>query len=599
MNKKKAGESSCRLPESRPAAAHGFLRRTIIDPLPVSRIIKDESFLLCLIAVLTGVLAGYTAVGFRCMVNVISNIAMFQNFSIASVDPRLHTNGYCIILVPAAGGLVVGLLVRFFAREAKGHGVPEVMEAVVKKHGIIRPRLVLVKALASAVCIGTGGSVGREGPIVQVGSALGSTIGQVIKIRPDLLKIVVACGAAGGISATFNTPISGVIFAFELLLFEFKTRSFIPLVIASVFGTIISRIYLGHNPAFIVPSYTLVSPLELFFYLGLGVIAAFVAIAEVKILYRVEDAFDRLRIPEWIKPVIGGLLIGVIALQFPGIMGIGYHGVGDALTEQLPVMVLLSLAAMKIIALSITIGSGGSGGVFAPTLFIGSMVGGAYGCFIHGLFPDMTASYGAYALVGMAAVFAGATRATLTAIIMLFEMTMDYDIILPLMFSCVVADLITWKLQKETIYTKKIARRGTYIPADMQVNILDVKIAADIMARDIITVTPDMTVSEYEKSIKPSGHHGFPVVSDGELIGIVSDHDITACKEIGETDFTIMNLMQDKIVTAYPSSSLQSVFKSMLNLNISHVPVVDFKNPKKLVGFITKRDILTVLDEEI
>lgn len=577
----------------------GYLKKYAAYPSGMSKFMRDEHILLSLIAALIGMLSGYAAIGFRMLIYGVNNLCMFHRFSFTSNDPQLHMNGWLIILVPAVGGLVVGLLVKFFAPEAKGHGVPEVMEAVTKKHGVIRPRIVLVKALASAVCIGTGGSVGREGPIVHIGSSLGSTIGQLLKIRGDFLKIVVGCGAAGGISATFNTPISGVIFAFELVVLEFKTRSFVPLVIASVFATIISRIYLGENPAFIVPPYSFVDPVELLFYLCLGIIAALVAIFQVKILYWMEDLFDRLRTPEWTKPVMGGLLIGLIAIWFPQIMGTGYFPVDAALSENLALTVLLSLACVKILALAITIGSGGSGGIFAPTLFIGSMVGGAYGYVIHSFFPEVTASYGAYALVGMAAVFAGSTRATLTAIIMLFEMTQSYEIILPLMFSCVVADLVTWKLQRDTIYTKKLTRRGTYIPTDMQVNILDVKTAADVMAGNIITVNPDITVDEFEKSARLSGHHGFPVVCDEKLVGIITDYDITCCKGIGETNITISELMQEKIITANPGDSLQFVFKNMLARNISHIPVVDDRDPKKLLGFITKRDILRMLNEEL
>ncbi len=577
-----------------------FLRRYAPYPPAMSRFMGDEHLMLSLVGALTGVVAGFAAVGFRMMLNLVTNLSMFHELSFATNDPQLHVNGLLIILVPAAGGLAVGLLVRFLAPEAKGHGVPEVMESVTRKHGLIRPRIVLVKALASAICIGTGGSVGREGPIVHVGSALGSTIGQLLKIRGDYLKIVVACGAAGGIAATFNTPLSGVLFAFELLLLEFKTRSFVPLVISSVFATIISRLYLGHNPAFIVPPYSFVSPVELFFYLGLGVIAALVAIAQIKILYKAEDLFDRIPLPGWIKPAVGGALIGFLALQFPQIMGTGYHTVDAALSGNLLPGLLITLALVKIMALSITIGSGGSGGVFAPTLFIGSMVGGAYGHLIHGLFPDHTASHGAYALVGMAAVFSGATRGTLTAIIMLFEMTLDYQIILPLMFACVIADLISWKLLPQTIYTMKLTRRGTYVPADMQVNILDIKTAADVMARDVVTVAPGISVEQYESSVRLTGHHGFPVLnSRGKLVGIITDYDITCCKGRGETGVRVKELMRKDVVTAFPQDSLQSVFKSMLSHNISHVPVVDVKDQRKVLGFISKRDILTVLDEEL
>ncbi len=578
------------------SSSHGGARA--FHPPGVSSIIKDEAVFLILVAAVVGVVVGYLAIGFRLLINLVSNLSMMGDLSFSGVDPGEHERGVFIVVIPALGGLLVGLLVHFLAREAKGHGVPEVMEAVTKKHGVMRPRVVLVKALASAICIGTGGSVGREGPIVQIGSALGSTLGQIAHVRRDLLKVLVGCGAAAGVAATFNTPISGVIFAFELLLLEFKTRSFIPLVISSVLATMVSRHYLGHNPAFLVPNYAFQNPVELLFYLGLGVVMALVAIVEIKIVYKSEDLFDAIPMPEWSKPVLGGLMVGAIALAFPEILGIGYPAVGESLLENLPLQMLLGLALAKILALSITIGSGGSGGVFAPTLFVGSMVGGAYGYMVHALFPDVSASYGAYALVGMAAIFSGATRATLTSIIILFEMTRDYAIIIPLMFACVVADLITWKLKQQTIYTAKLIRRGTFVPQDMQVNLLEVRTVSDSMVSDVVTMGPDNTLCDYEDLVKKTGHRVYPIVQDGLLQGIVTDLDTIRYRS-GCPDIRIGDIMCEDLVTAFPSSSLQEVFQSMVLNNISHVPVVQSSNVRVLKGIICMRDIMHVLGREM
>ncbi|MEA1962183.1 MAG: chloride channel protein [Bacillota bacterium] len=357
----------------------------------------DSSYLIIL-AFVVGVGTGFAAIGFQKLIKLFQ--VLF--FSGGSTLLSGSMGRFYIILVPAIGGLLVGPIIYFFAREAKGHGVPEVMAAVAEKDGIMRPRLVLVKAFASAISIGSGGSVGREGPIVQISSAIGSAVGQAFKLTPNIMKTLVACGAAGGISATFNAPIGGVMFAQEIILGEFATSNFILIVISSVTSAVISRVFLGDYPAFMVQPYELVSSVEMLFYLVLGVLAGLFAVLYIKVLYRAEDAFDRITVvPEYFKPVIGGLMIGVIGLYFPQVFGVGYETVEDVLKNGLPWILVFTLLFVKLLATSITIGSGGSGGVFAPGLFMGSMLGGSFGYFVHTYFPMITAPAGAYALVGM------------------------------------------------------------------------------------------------------------------------------------------------------------------------------------------------------
>jgi CIC family chloride channel protein len=394
---------------------------------------------MAVLAVIVGLAGGFGAVGFRYLIN------FFQTIAYGSPSELLHVVSdlpwYHILWIPAVGGLVVGPLVYFFAREAKGHGVPEVMEAVALRGGVIRKRIVFVKSLASAISIGTGGSVGREGPIVQIGSAIGSSLGQMLEVSVDRMRTLVGCGAAAGIAATFNAPIAGSMFALEVILGEFGLATFSPIVISSVVATAVSRHFLGDTPAFIVPAYELVSAWELPIYIVLGLFCAMVGVAFTRILYVFEDAFDKIKFPEYLKATVGGLILGAGGLLVPEILGVGYGAIDLALMQKLAWWMLLVLVACKILATSITIGSGGSGGVFAPSLFLGAMAGGFFGSVVHSLFPEVTASPGAYSIVGMGALVSATTHGPLAAILILFEMTGSYKIILPLMLSCIIGTI--------------------------------------------------------------------------------------------------------------------------------------------------------------
>ncbi|MCK5076585.1 MAG: chloride channel protein, partial [Calditrichia bacterium] len=379
---------------------------------------------------------------------------------------------YWKIIIPVGGSFVVGLIVHFFSKEAKGHGVPEVMEAIALRNGVIRPRVVFAKLFASAIYIASGGSVGREGPVIQIGSAIGSAIGQFLKVNPQRIKTFVACGAAAGIAAAFNAPIAGALFAVEIILGDFAVAQFSPIVISSVVSTVVSRHFIGDFPAFEVPIYELVSPLELGPYALVGIMSGIVALLFIKVLYYFEDMFDDFKLPEYGKTVIGGLIIGTMGIVFPHIYGVGYSTINAALYGKMAWQMMGLLIFVKIFATSISLGSGGSGGVFAPSLFLGAMTGGFLGDFIHTWFPTMSASSGAYALVGMGAVVAGATHALITAILIIFELTNDYKIILPLMIACIIATLMTGKFQKESIYTLKLVRRGINIFKGQEINLL-------------------------------------------------------------------------------------------------------------------------------
>ena len=418
-----------------------------------------------LLAVVVGVGAGLGAIAFRWL--IVSATWLLSGFAdYAAVpghaNPHLPALGrWFVVAVPVLAGLVYGPLVYVFAREARGHGVPEVMYAVAERGGRIRPRVAVVKAVASALCIGGGGSVGREGPIVQIGSALGSSLGQWVRVPESRLRLLVACGAAGGIAATFNAPVAGVFFALELILADFAVESFAAVVLAAVAASVIGRAAFGDHPFLSLPAFTIHAPVEYLFYALLGVLAAGVGVGFSRILYVVEDVCDRLwRGPEWLRPAIGGLVLGGLLLALPQMYGVGYPVLGRAVAGGYVAAFLLVLLVGKIVATSLTIGIGGSGGVFAPSLFIGAMLGETFGLLLHATAPGLAPAPGAYALVGMGAVFAGAARTPITAVIIMFELTGEYHIILPLMLAIALAAGISKLIARDTIYTRKLLRRG-------------------------------------------------------------------------------------------------------------------------------------------
>jgi CIC family chloride channel protein len=550
-----------------------------------------ERVVLVLTALIVGIGAGLGAVAFRWL------IGSMGEFSFTAVPSALGLGGrYYVVLIPAIGGLAVGPMTYFLAREAKGHGVPEVMEAVALRGGRIRPIVGLVKALASSICIGTGGSVGREGPIVQIGSAWGSTVGQWLHFSDERIRNLVACGAAGGIAATFNAPIAGVIFALEVILQEFSVGYFSTVVISSVTASVISKMMLGDVPAFPVPAYSLTSVWELPLYAVLGVVAAFVATGFVFLLYKAEDVFDAWRFPEYLKPAVGGLAIGVIGLFLPQVFGVGYETIESALLNQVDLALLAALLVAKLVATSVTLGSGGSGGVFAPALFMGAMLGGGYGLVVHQIFPGITASGGAYALVGMAAVFAGAARAPMTAILIMFEMSDDYLIILPLMLSTVVCTLLAEHLSAESIYTVKLVRRGVRLALGRDIDVMQGVFVREAMTRlsDLDVVHSSMDIEELAQRFDDTRHHGFPVLDDdGGLFGVVTLRDLEEALHRGEVDkLKVGDIATTSPVVAYPDEPLWAALKRLGVRDLGRLPVVDRDDPRRLVGVLRRRDVI-------
>jgi len=581
----------------------------------------NEFLTLNVFAILIGMSSGLLALGFRYLIWSVQSIA-FNGF-VPIGEPWINLSdfdfafesfkamGLWLLLILPIGGLIVGLLTTYLAREAKGHGVPEVMEAVQTKGGRLRPRVVIVKALASAVCIGTGGSAGREGPIVQMGSTVGSVIGQRSRLSDTRIKILLSCGVAGAISATFNAPIAGVLFALELILLEFRTRSFIPLVISAVIASTMMGVLTGQLllPPLIEASYEYQSPLELPMFMLLGLVAGLISVLFIKILYGFEDLFAKIKVKPYLKPAIGGLILAIIGILIPHVLGVGYDLIRFSVnmdTRLLEVTgitlfgTLILLLILKIVATSITLGSGGSGGVFAPSLFIGAMLGGAFGLGMHAILPEGARTWGAFALVGMGAFFAGASRATLTSIVIVLELTGDYKFILPLMLACVVSDGVARLIHSQTIYTEKLRRRGIRFTQEMEVNVLETISVEEAMIKNPKTITEDVTVGKIANSMIFTGYHGFPVLNlKGELVGIITQEDIRKALKEGKHNLTAKDLETKSMILTYPDENLNKVLDKMVSYKIGRLPVVKRYDEKKLIGLVTRSDIIKAHEKKL
>jgi len=552
-----------------------------ITPSGNRRRMSDRS--LFVVAALVGLFGGLLAVVFRWLL---------------VYSERLY---FVLVAVPVLGGIIVGLLVHFVASEVRGSGVPEVVEAAALHGGCIRPIVVVVKALASAASIGSGGSAGREGPIVQIGSAFGSFVGQRLRLPQRVVVTLVACGAAAGISATFNAPIAGVFFALEIILGRFTSRNFSFLVVASVAASVVSHAFFGEAPAFQIPAYNLVHPAELTLYLALGVIVALAARLFVATVYGTEDIFNRLRaLPGWARPALGGLFVGAIGLYYPQVFGVGYGTLENVLHEQLPITLLCVLPLAKLLATSLTLGSGGSGGVFAPSLFLGGALGAAFGWLVHAAFPGWTATYGAYALVGMAALVAASTNGPITAVVILFEMTRDYRIILPLMISVAIAVNIARLLGRSNIYLVKLFRRGVDIEQGRDVDILRRATVGEAMMQNVVAISDSGTVGEVIKLMQESRHNGFPVVnSQQRLVGIITLNDVRATPLEGRLELPIREVMTSPVITTTPESSLRDALRKMHQHHVARLPVVSEADHGRLVGILSRSDVINVYNQMV
>ena len=508
-------------------------RSAVQDPGPVEDARALHLLLVCGLALVVGIVTGLGAVVFRALISFVHNLLFLGHISIVH-DSNLFTPpspwGPWVILVPVIGGIGVTFIVSTFAPEAKGHGVPEVMDAIYYKRGVIRPIVAVAKSLASALSIGSGAAVGREGPIIQIGSALGSTLGQVIRMSMGQRIILVAAGAGAGIAATFNTPIGGVLFATELMLPEISVNTFLPVALATGTATFIGRLFFGARPAFDIPSNLASLPvtpggaLILLLYVALGVGIGVAAALFVRSLHWAEDLFDK--VPGgYLRHAVGMLLVGTLMyalMRWGGhyyVGGVGYATIQATLAGQLTAAgFLLLLYVSKLLATSVSLGSGASGGIFSPSLFMGATLGGAFAALISAIFPDLPISVPAFAMVGMGAMVGSGTGAAMTAVAMVFEMTRDYDIVLPMILAVAVALGVRRMLSRESIYTLKLVRRGHPIPKALHANMFLVRSARDAMEPDFMLVDEATSFDEFLRLSEGATGMRHVVVTRGPLI---------------------------------------------------------------------------------
>lgn len=571
---------------------------------PLGNQLGGASLQLVLPAVIVGAGAGLAAVGFRWLITAATLVFTGTQDYSASVGHPANPwvpwlGGAFVIIAPAIGGLLYGPLVDRFAREARGHGVPEVMYAVNKRGGRIPGKVAVVKALASAITIGSGGSVGREGPIVQIGSAMGSTLARVMRMPESRVRTLVACGAAGGIAATFNAPIAGVFFALELLLRDFAAASFGAVMLASITASVVGRSLLGDHPFLTLPTFAVVNPSQFPLFALLGLCAGLVGVGFTRVLYAIEDFCDwAWRGPEWLRPVAGGLLLGLLLFAIPQMYGVGYPVLEKSVVGRYALGMLVLLLVAKIIATSLTIGIGGSGGVFAPSLFIGAMLGAAFGDVVGLAIPSLAGQAGAFALVGMGAVFAGAARAPITAGIILFELTGEYSIILPLLLAIIVATGVSRTLSEDTIYTLKLRRRGVNIgtaPANTALHSFHVR---DVM-ESADAIPEDTLASLAASKLIASGRTALPVAATGgDFIGVLTVHAVTeALVNYDDSSTLTVGELTEPTDTVRPGSTLDGALDTVLAAaDYDGVAVVDERGVVR--GWLGQNAVLRALAGE-
>ena len=573
--------------------------------------LEPAGFRIALVSFLAGgigLIAGLIAYLLYHLIGLFTNIAFYGKWSATFRSAQFTHLGWWVIPIPVIGGLIVGVMAKYGSPKIKGHGIPEAMEAVLVNRSRIQPRVAILKPISAAIAIGTGGPFGAEGPIIQTGGAIGSLVGQVLHTTAAERKVLLACGAAAGMSATFNTPIAGVILAIELLLFEFKSRSFIPLVVASTLATAVHMQLLGKGPMFAVAAMDFDVPRALPFYLLLGVICGLAAVGFTRLLYWVEDLFEKLPVDELWWPAIGALGLGIIGYFVPRVFGVGYDTIGDILNGNLILTTLIVVMTAKAAALVISLGSGTSGGLLAPMFMSSAAMGGALAKAFNWIVPSAHLSPGAFALVAMGAVFGAASRAAFSFIIFAFEITRDYNSVLPLMLVSVIADGISMLLMPNaSIMTEKLTRRGLRIQQDYEIDVLEHTLVSETMDREAPTIAADAKLSEISNRIVRNdpaiGRHQAMLVvdSEGKLSGVITRGDILRGLD-QDPNMTVLEASSRDIVVTYPDETLSAAVAKMLRYNVGRLPVVKRGDEGQVVGYLGRPGIMAArirrLDEE-
>lgn len=557
----------------------------------------QRTIYISLLCVSVGIISGLGAVGFRYLIDFFYNIFFQGTISFKPVGSISNISrwGKWVVFVPAIGLTLANFITEKWAPEAKGHGVPEVMSAIAVDKGHIRPIVALVKIFASAITIGGGGSVGREGPIVQIGSSFGSTLGQFFKLSSRETIILVGAGAAGGIGATFNAPIGGVMFALELILPEYSIMTIMPLVISSIVATFVSTFFLGQSPAFIIPQYAMISSYELIFHIIIGILAGLLSIVFIKSVYGFEDFVNKIKINTYIKSAIGGTLIGItgfISLKLFGeyyIFGVGYDFMDYVLANRATsIFLLLSMVVLKIFSNSMTLSCGGSGGIFAPSLFLGAALGGVVGIFVNILFNGNAGPVAAYAMVGMVGMVSGVTGGVITSIIMLFEMTRNYEVMLPIMISAVIAHFVAQLISPETMYTEKLSRRGIHIEFDKRTSSFSSIDVKSICKSEFVSCTNKMCVVDVIKIMETNNLSIIPVIdSQNNVYGTIS------YKEIYKSTFDDNQIISNYIDThniVIPENC--NIYNALELMEKCKTPILIVKKENEILGIVTMKKLI-------
>lgn len=554
---------------------------------------KTRLLFISLLAIIVGVCISFIAKFLVYLINLITNLSFHHSFSFAASSPATNTYGPWVILVPAVGGVIVGFMALYGSKAIRGHGIPEAMEQILTNKSKIRPSITYLKPISSAVSIGTGGPFGAEGPIIATGGALGSTLGQLLKISSYERKILLAAGATAGMSAIFGSPIAAIFLAIELLLFEFSPRSIIPVALACITGSAGHHLLFETGPVFPMPFVQTPGNTALAAYSVIGIVIGFLSAGITKLVYFIEDSFEKLPVHWMWWPAIGGLVVGVVGYFAPRTLGVGYDNITDILSGKVALQIVFSLCIMKFISWAVALGSGTSGGTLAPLLTIGGATGVLLGMAIIALFPNAGVALPLAALIGMSAMFAGASRALLTSIIFAIETTGQSNALLPLLAACIASYVISFLLMENTIMTEKIARRGVKTPHSYEPDMLD-KITVGQLAKENGTVLSyDATIEEVREWLKneKTQHCSYYIIvnHEGEFKGIVSSSNIFSMHH--PVSNTIATLIKRKPVTITNANSLKTAVELMAKENIDVLPVISHDN--KITGILSYRDILS------
>jgi chloride channel protein, CIC family len=569
---------------------------------PEASVVDRRTVKVCLVAIVLGVLAAFVAKLLILLIDFITNFSFFHRISLDPASPGNNTLGIWAIGVPVVGGLFVGFMARYGSKAIRGHGIPEAMEGILTKDSRIPARLTFLKPLSAAISIGTGGPFGAEGPIIATGGALGSLFAQFAYTTPSERKTLLAAGAAAGMAGTFGSPVSAVLLALELLLFEFRARSIIPVALASAAAAGIRPLLFGHDPVFAMADLSPVPLSGLAFYAVLGLALGLVAAGINRMVYAIEDSFDHLPIHWMWWPALGAVAVGVIGYFCPDTLGVGYYNIRSILDHGLAIRVVILLCVMKFLSWSISLGSGTSGGTLAPLLTIGAGSGQVLGAAAMWCLPFAGIDLRLAALVGMAATFAGASRAFLASAVFAFETTCQPNGLLPLLAGCAASYLVASLAGKHSIMTEKIARRGIRTPAEYVADPLEQVTVDEIASKSLVTLPAADTVSAARAwlatNVEPARHQGFPIVdAKGILVGVLTRKDLQA--ETATETQTLRELLKRPVKFVYDDSTVRQAADHMVNHNIGRLPVVRRDEPTRLIGIVTRSDILSAYRRRI